>query len=104
MQPEYFARVSLPEALSFARGVQRRYREGWRQARFSAYVVARPHYKELDYDSLLSLPWENESKMPRKEAEKQRAAQLEELKGKIPMYAKILNQNDRGKTDSEATP
>ncbi len=92
MSPDYFARVSLPEALSFARGVQRRYREAWRQARFSAYVVARPHYKELDYNKLLELPWEKDCASVHQVPEAQRLEQLEELRKKIPVYAKFLKK------------
>ena len=89
MTPEYFARVPLSEALCFARGVQRRYREAWRQTRFATYIIAAPSYKNLDYDKMLVLPWEDDdSKEPRLTEEQEREA-VARLRALAAQFSKI---------------
>lgn len=91
MSPHYFAHVPLFEALRFAAGVQRRYRAGWEQARFSSFVIARPNYKELDFDGLLNLPWEKKAPA---ESEEERLAALADLRRRLPMYKKLISKEN----------
>lgn len=91
MNPDYFARISLFEAVLFARGVARRYRAGWEQARFSTYITAAPNYKNLSFESLLDLPWEKKKAV----SEEEQLAAIEKLRAKIPMYEELLKNKKK---------
>ena len=91
MSPSYFARVPLGEALLFAQGVYRRYRESWRQTRFATYVIAAPNYKQLDYKTMLYFPWEEEENILEKRmSEEQEAQAVNRLRKKIPLFQKLI--------------
>lgn len=62
MNPEYFARaLSLYEAKHFIAGLDKRYRAGWEQARFTGYWAAKPHYKDFHPENMPLFFWERDS-------------------------------------------
>jgi hypothetical protein len=91
MQPDYFARVSIYEAVHFAAGVRRRYRESWHQARYIAYMAAAPHCKDLRFEEMIKFKWEEPVKPV--ESEEEKAAALARLKAHAPIIQKILFKN-----------
>lgn len=50
--------MSLYEAEAYARGVARRYRAGWEQARMTAFAALKPWAKDLKMDQLVKFEWE----------------------------------------------
>ena len=60
MSPDYFRfRLSSFEARAYLRGMSRRYRAAWEQARYIAYYAAAPHCKDFDADKMVKFPWED---------------------------------------------
>lgn len=51
--------MSLYEAEAYMRGVGRRDRAGWEQARFVAYSTMRPWCKNLKLEDMARMPWES---------------------------------------------
>ena len=61
MSPEYFMHaLTFWEAVLFAQGVHRRYRNQWETARYIAFYAAAPHCKGFDFEKLGKFPWEKE--------------------------------------------
>lgn len=61
MDPCHFFRsCSVYEAEAYARGVCRRSREGWKQARLIAYASLRPWCKNLKMADVAKFYWEEE--------------------------------------------
>lgn len=61
MSPEYFMHtLTFWEAVLFAQGVHRRYRNQWETARYIAFYAAKPHCKDLDWDKMGRFVWEKE--------------------------------------------
>lgn len=52
--------MPVSEAEAYVRGVQRRYRPGWEQARLVAFCVLRPWSKDLRIDDVMRFPWSEE--------------------------------------------
>lgn len=75
MSPEYFAHtLTIYEAELFCRGLRRRGREAWHQARYMAYYAAAPHCKNFGPDKMGKFDWEKP-----KEEHKSDKAQKKEL-------------------------
>lgn len=86
--------MSLPEAEAYVRGVQRRYRQQWEQARFMAYCSLRPWSRDLEPSALMRFPWEDES--GGKVDEEQEAAAIDALRARIPEYQELIRKMTDG--------
>ena len=91
MIPADFARASIYEAVHYAAGVRRRYREGWAQARLVAYMAAAPHCKNLDIYNVARLPWEEEATPV--ETQEEREAALARLRKNVSYVENLLKKN-----------
>lgn len=61
MSPEYFMHaLTFWEAVLFAKGVRRRYRDQWEAARYVAFYAAAPHCKDFHFENMRRFPWEKE--------------------------------------------
>ncbi len=100
MTPADFARASIYEAVHFAAGVRRRYREGWAQARLVAYMAAAPHCKHLDIYDVAKFTWE-EASSPVETPEEKEAA-LERLRANVSYIENLLKKN--GESNSKTAP
>ena len=63
MSPDYFgSRLTAYEAAAYVRGLARRYRAAWEQARYTSFHAAAPHCtKEFTFESLGKFSWEDDS-------------------------------------------
>lgn len=61
MDPIYFgSRLTAYEAAAYVRGLARRRRASWEQARYVAFYAAKPHCKEgFTFESMGKFPWED---------------------------------------------
>lgn len=83
MSPEYFTRtLTFWEAILFAQGVHRRYRQPWECARYIAYHAAAPHCKNFDFDKMLKFSWEKEEQ-EKPLSEEEQLRELEEVRERI---------------------
>lgn len=62
MSPDYFgSRLTAYEAAAYVRGLARRRRASWEQARYVAFYAAKPHCKkEFTFESMGKFPWEDD--------------------------------------------
>lgn len=62
MDPIYFgSRLTAYEAAAYVRGLARRRRASWEQARYIAFYAAKPHCKqEFTFESMGKFSWEDD--------------------------------------------
>lgn len=89
MPPEYFMHtLTFWEAVLFAQGVNRRYRQPWECARYVAYYAAKPHCKNFDFDKMGKFSWEKEvEEKPLSEEDQLR--ELEDVRKRIMLRDKL---------------
>ena len=76
------------EAEAYARGVRRRIRAGWEQARYVAYYSLLPWAKDLQIADMIEFPWEKDTPLD-DDAE---AAALDSLMARVPEYTKFIKE------------
>jgi hypothetical protein len=61
MDPQYFAHaLTVYEAEAYLRGVARRNRAGWEQARYIAHYICATQCKNWSFSNLRKFPWEEQ--------------------------------------------
>lgn len=73
------------EAEAYLRGLERRKRAGWEQARYIAFNCLRPWVKNLSIDEMPTFSWERERIDPEDEERK-----LQALASRIDEYRQVL--------------
>lgn len=73
------------EAEAYLRGLERRKRAGWEQARYIAFNCLRPWVKNLSIDDMPTFSWEKERIDPEVEERK-----LQALASRIDEYKQVL--------------
>ncbi len=73
------------EAEAYLRGLERRKRAGWEQARYIAFNCLRPWVKNLSIDDMPTFSWERERIDPEDEERK-----LQALASRIDEYKQVL--------------
>ena len=86
----FFYHMSAYEAEAYVRGVRRRMRAGWEQARYVAFNVLKPWAKDLDMDNMPHFSWEDEPL-----DEEAEATALANLQLRVGEYKDFLNNNNK---------
>lgn len=73
------------EAEAYLRGLERRKRAGWEQARYIAFNCLRPWVKNLSIDDMPTFSWERERIDPEDEERK-----LQALASRVDEYKQVL--------------
>lgn len=73
------------EAEAYLRGLERRKRAGWEQARYIAFNCLRPWVKNLSIDDMPTFSWEKEKIDPEEEERK-----LQALASRVDEYRQVL--------------
>lgn len=81
--------MSMYEAEAYVRGVQRRARAGWEQARYIAYCTLKPWSKDLDIKDMISFPWETDTE---DFSEEEQANAISALRNRVQEFTNFINQ------------
>jgi len=84
--------MDIPEAEAYVAGVQRRSRAGWEQARFVAFCCLKPWSKDLNLDTFLQFPWEEEGKL----SEEEQHSMIEEMRARVTEFSEFLKNKNNG--------
>ena len=77
MNPEYFARsLTMVEANCFLKGLERRQRAGWEQARMVAAYAVGPHLKSFSFDMMPRFSWEDNGAAQKSDEDKMKELEM----------------------------
>ena len=100
LSPQYFfSQMTIPEAEAYVRGMSRRCRAGWEQARLIAFCTMRIWCQELNADNFINFPWEHE------QAPVTTQKDVDRLRAMIPQFESLLSSKRNGSStdNNEAT-
>lgn len=83
--------MTMYEAEAYVRGVQRKQRAGWEQARYIAYCTLRPWSKDLDINSMMPFPWESDAD---ELSEEEQDEALSALRDRVKEFENYLNHKE----------
>ena len=98
MDPIYFgSRLTAYEAAAFVRGVARRRRAGWEQARYIAFFAARPHCKDtFTFESMGRFGWEDSNEVYVEELNDEWNEEIKKLRARALERDSLIGIDDEG--------
>lgn len=104
MEPGYFAREATPgEIGAYIRGLERRQRAGWEQARLIAFSCLRPWVKDIELNEVAHFYWEEDDDEAPAMSEEEEKEELRKMREELPKWTELIQNSNGRRHCSEAT-